>query len=189
MSLNGFFNQKNQDGGKEEEVGVAEVGETENKMKTLEPIASEWIVGRLYADWCGHCISMKEAWVALKKDMEKEGKIKFIEIQDVEIETKLAELNRTYFPNKTGVKSGGFPTIFLFQTTNPEKTLNYFTKDRTLELMKKWVEEHTQKKGGKIGGKKGENRKTKKKQKKSKSGRKKTKGKKSKGRKTKGKKI
>lgn len=179
MSLNGFSDQ-NQDGGRE--ANIVKVGETENKMKPMETAASEWIVGRLYADWCGHCISMKEAWVALKKDMEKEGKIKFIEIQDVEIETKLAELNEKYFPNKTGVKSGGFPTIFLFQTTNPENPPLYYTGERTKEEMKKWIETNTQTKGGKRGG----DQKTKKIQKKT--GRK-TRGRKTKERKAKGKKI
>ena len=182
MSLNGFSDQ-NQDGGRE----AVDVIESENKIKPMEAAASEWIVGRLYADWCGHCISMKEAWVALKKDMEKEGKIKFIDIQDVEIETKLAELNEKYFLNKTGVKSGGFPTIFLFQTTNPENPPLYYTGERTKEEMKKWIETNTQTKGGKKGG----NQKTKKIQKKKTKNtrRRKPKGIKIKERKAKGKKI
>jgi thiol-disulfide isomerase/thioredoxin len=179
MSLNGFSDQ-NQDGGRE--AVVAEVGGTE------ENTASEWVVGRLYAEWCGHCVSMKEAWSDLKKDMEKEGKIKFIDIEDKEIKesNKLAELNEKYFPNKTGVKEGGFPTIFIFQTKNPENTLEYYTGDRTKEKMKTWIETHTQTKGGKTNGKRGGNRKTQKIQKKT--GRK-ARGRKAMGRKTKGKKI
>jgi len=181
MSLNGLSDQ-NQDGGRE----AVAVGEPEKKMKHMETAEPEWIIGRLYANWCGHCISMKEAWNDLKKDMEKEEKIKMIDIEDVEIETKLAELNKKYFPNKTSVTSGGFPTIFIFQTTNPEKTLKYYTGDRTKEKMKTWIEEHTQTKGGKTSGKRRVNRKTKKIQ--NKTG-KKTKGKKANGKKTKGTKI
>ena len=107
----------------------------------------DWIVGRIYADWCGHCVQMKEMWNRLKKDMKKKkgGAVVLIDIQDMEMGHKLPKLNKTYFQkgNHAGVKSSGFPTIFMFQVSNPGNTLEYYKGARDYLSMKSWIENKT----------------------------------------------
>ena len=131
----------------------------------------DWIVGRIYADWCGHCVQMKEMWVRLKKDMKRKkgGAVVLIDIRDMEMGYKLPKLNKTYFQkgNHAGVKSSGFPTIFMFQVSNPGNTLEYYKGARDYLSMKSWIENKMRgRKPPKMnrmkGGKKTRNHKTKK---------------------------
>jgi len=130
----------------------------------------DWIVGRIYANWCGHCVQMKDMWNRLKKDMKKKkgGAVVLLDIQDMEMGHKLPKLNKTYFQkgNHVGVKSSGFPTIFMFQVSNPGNTLEYYKGARDYLSMKSWIENKIRvKKHPKInrmkGGKKTRNNKTK----------------------------
>ena len=106
----------------------------------------QWIVGRIYAEWCGHCINMKSAWNKLRDNNEEKGgkeeKVKFIEIEDVNLELELPELNKKYFHGKEGVKSSGFPTIFIFHAEEPHKTLKYYSGERDVKSMSHWIEEN-----------------------------------------------
>jgi thiol-disulfide isomerase/thioredoxin len=107
----------------------------------------DWVVGRIYADWCGHCVNMKEDWEKIKKKMEN-GKVKFLDIEEKEKGTKIPNMNNTYFRRKELVKSSGYPTIFMFQVKNPKGTLQYYTGGRTYDLMKGWIKEMSKRKGG-----------------------------------------
>ena len=105
----------------------------------------KWIIGKVFAEWCGHCKTLKGEWEKLKTVMKKEkgGAVEFIEIEDIEMENKLHEMNQTYFQkgNKK-VSSTGFPTIFMFQVANPDKTLKYFVPpsgERTMSTLKTWI--------------------------------------------------
>ena len=101
----------------------------------------DWIVGRIYADWCVHCINMKKDWQALKSDMAKEkvGKVKFMDIEEKEMPDKLQSLNGTYFGGKDAVQSSGFPTIFMFRAKTKSPVLDYYKGERNLESMKQWI--------------------------------------------------
>jgi thiol-disulfide isomerase/thioredoxin len=103
----------------------------------------DWIVGRIFADWCGHCVQMKDTWNRLKKDMKnkKNGSVVLIDIQDMEMGYKLPKINKTYFQKgDAGVKSSGFPTIFMFRVSNPGNTLEYYKGARDYLSMKTWIE-------------------------------------------------
>jgi thiol-disulfide isomerase/thioredoxin len=113
--------------------------------KTKTP---QWIVGKVFAKWCGYCITLKGEWEKLKTVMKKEkgGAVEFIEIEDIEMENKLHEMNQTYFQkgNKK-VSSTGFPTIFMFQVANPSKTLNYYNRsdgERIMIDLKTWIKKN-----------------------------------------------
>ena len=139
---------------------------TKTKTKSKTP---QWIVGKVFAEWCGHCITMKGEWEKLKSVMKKEkgGAVEFIEIEDVEMKDRLHEMNQTYFQKgNEKVSSTGFPTVFMFQVANPAKTLDYFvppSKERTMSDMKTWIKKNmgdsvkSKSKGGrgKTGKKKG----------------------------------
>jgi len=106
-------------------------------------VKPDWIVGRVFAEWCGHCQNMKEDWKSLKEVIEKEkgGKIKFIDIEDIHMD-KLKEMNDNYFDKKQVVQSSGFPTIFVFHVNKPNNTLDYYKGERNLGSMKDWIETH-----------------------------------------------
>ena len=42
---------------------------------------NEIVVGKIYANWCGHCQNMADAWESMKKDLveQKGGKFVFEE--------------------------------------------------------------------------------------------------------------
>ena len=111
-----------------------------NGGRELEP---EWIVGKIYADWCGHCVNMAKAWEELKTKMQKEkgGKVKIIDIEEKQMADKIPKLNQTYFHGKELIKGSGFPTLFMFHTKHPHKTLNYYKGNRDLLAMKQWIEQ------------------------------------------------
>lgn len=106
----------------------------------------DWIVGKVYAEWCGHCRNMKEDWSRLKEDIktEKGEKIKFVDIEDIHID-KLKDLNDEYFDKKQVIESSGFPTIFMFDVKKPTATLDYFKGERNLKSMKDWIDTNTKK--------------------------------------------
>jgi len=70
--------------------------------------ANEKTLVKFYAPWCGHCKSMAPAYISASDEVDKEGKVKFAEI-DV---TEHQDIGTKY-----GVK--GFPTIKYFQKGVP----------------------------------------------------------------------
>jgi len=133
-------------------------------------------VGKIYADWCGHCISMKPEWNKMKNDMKlalgrsiKDAHIQFIEIGDtpknkskgLTVEgmiTKYNDTNLQRSPEK--LKSGGFPTVF--KVLNGK--LQYYTGNRDAKSMYTWFTQglNAPRKTGKIkGGQKTRSKKSK----------------------------
>jgi thiol-disulfide isomerase/thioredoxin len=83
-----------------------------------------------YAQWCGHCITMKPIFLSVAKDMPS---VTFYMINgDTEGETN----NITTLKEKYEIK--GFPTVFFMK--NGEKIVN-FTENRTYEQLQKWIQQ------------------------------------------------
>jgi len=140
MSLNGLFLQQQQ------QLLQQDPPQQHDEMLLEGGRKPDWIVGRIFADWCGHCVQMKDMWNRLKKDMKKKkgGAVVLIDIQDMEMGYKIPKLNKTYFQKgDAGVKSSGFPTIFMFQVSNPGNTLEYYKGARDYLSMKSWIENKT----------------------------------------------
>ena len=93
-------------------------------------------------------IAQQEDWVKIKKEMENGGKVKFLDIEEKEKDIKIPKMNKKYFRGKELVKSSGYPTIFMFQVKNPKGTLQYYTGERTYDLMKGWIKKMSKRKGG-----------------------------------------
>jgi thiol-disulfide isomerase/thioredoxin len=86
-----------------------------NQVQSSHPI----VIGKIYANWCGHCMSLKPLWKEMKKklrNMEKSKKSKFVFI---EIESSKEDQGKLYVndhylknsPNKLDLQ-GGYPTLF-----------------------------------------------------------------------------
>lgn len=96
------------------------------------------IVGKIYADWCGHCQSLKPEWYKMKKMLKYKNKnIQFIEIEENQ-QQKLNKFKKK-FPK---LEINGYPTIFKIKAN---KQIEYYTGNRITNDMKKWATEKTKK--------------------------------------------
>jgi len=107
-------------------------------------------VGKVYADWCGHCQSLKPEWDRMKNDMKlalgrslKNVHIQFVEIGDtpktkakgLTVEGMITKYNGKHFSNSDEkLKSDGYPTIF--KVLNGK--LEYYTGNREAAPMYTW---------------------------------------------------
>jgi thiol-disulfide isomerase/thioredoxin len=99
---------------------------------------NEIVVGKIYANWCGHCQNMADAWESMKKDLveQKGGKFVFEEIEQNNENDGINKVNEKYLGKSTTKLSlqGGYPTLFKIKGG----VISYFQGDRTFEEMKKW---------------------------------------------------
>lgn len=108
-------------------------------------------IGKIHADWCGHCVRLKPEWEKMKKliktDMGRNLKntsIEFIDIGDTDenrhsgktVDIMLEEFNKEHMSNSEQKLEldGGYPTVFKIH--NGE--LEYYKGDRNAEEMYKW---------------------------------------------------
>ena len=88
------------------------------------------IIGKVYADWCGHCQALKPKWEQLKKILPK-GRVQTVEIEEAETD-KRAQFEKTH---KKTINVSGYPTIFKIANGKIE----YYSGPREPEDMKRWV--------------------------------------------------
>jgi thiol-disulfide isomerase/thioredoxin len=134
-------------------------------------------VGKIYADWCGHCQSLQPEWARMKNDMKiamgrslKNVHIEFVEIGDtpknkakgLTVEGMITKYNERHLPKSLEkLKGDGYPT--LFKTLNGK--LEYYTGNRNASSMYSWYMKDVSnpkilKKPFMQGGKKGTRSKT-----------------------------
>ena len=91
------------------------------------------IVGKVYANWCGHCHHLKPEWKKLKNMISnKQVRVQFIEIEESE-SAKRATFEKKI---KASLNVSGFPTIFKVQFGKP---VEYYTGPRTADAMRTWI--------------------------------------------------
>jgi thiol-disulfide isomerase/thioredoxin len=89
------------------------------------------IIGKIYANWCGHCQALKPEWNKMKSLIKKDANIEIVEIEENEHE-KLNKLKQR-FPH---LQINGYPTIFKIL---PNKQIEYYTGNRLSFDMTKWA--------------------------------------------------
>ena len=98
------------------------------------------IIGKIYANWCGHCTALKPHWEKMKSDL-KNHPIEIVEIEASEV----ARL--TAFKKKHGIQVNGYPTIFKILGN-----VEYYNGPRDTKSIKRWALSDTIN-GGKMGRK------------------------------------
>jgi thiol-disulfide isomerase/thioredoxin len=77
-------------------------------MKTEDKI----LVGKIYADWCGHCKDLKPEWDKMKKSLEENAKSLGLIIEFVEIEQSEKQKLEDFKKSNPDLQENGYPTIF-----------------------------------------------------------------------------
>lgn len=109
------------------------------------------MVGKIFADWCGHCVALKKEWEKMKRYIKlnmgrkfKNVEIEFIEIGDTEANKKagktvdgmIGEFNNTHMSASSDklALDGGYPTVFKYCNGK----LEYYKGERSADALYKW---------------------------------------------------
>lgn len=88
------------------------------------------IVGKVYANWCGHCQDLIPKWAALKDNMSNSN-VEFVEFEEADVDGRNA-FEATHKP----IEVNGYPTIFKIK---PDGPVEYYNGSRTPEDMEQWI--------------------------------------------------
>jgi len=104
-----------------------------NKMNKNNKV----VVGKIYANWCGHCQNMAKDWEDLKNYLANQGNMfEIVEIEQTQESNLIPTVNKKFL-KKSPVKvslQGGYPTLFKIKGGN----VSYFQGNRTFEEMRQW---------------------------------------------------
>lgn len=109
-------------------------GKSESNQIQTSPV----VVGKIYADWCGHCINLKPIWAELKDKMKHtDNHFVFVEIEENQMKGGVEKINTEYLEKSTQKLElqGGFPTIFKIQNGQ----LEYYNNNRDLPSLTNWL--------------------------------------------------
>jgi len=136
------------------------------------------LIGKIYADWCGHCKSLVPEWNKMKRyirlnmgRMMKNVEVKFFEFGDTKankkkgltVDSLIAKFNQDHLENSPSklALQGGYPTLFRYC----DGKLEYYEGERNAQAMWKWYKSACQessqtrmKRGGTKNNKKRNNR-------------------------------
>jgi hypothetical protein len=97
------------------------------------------VVGKIYANWCGHCTALAPEWDKMKTVLKsKHANIVFEEIEQSEEAIMLNRVNRLY-RNRTATQvalQDGYPTIFKIV----KGKLSYYNGARKADALVSWVD-------------------------------------------------
>ena len=127
-----------------QELGGTKKHNTHNKTHKIGP--KVLLIGKIYADWCGHCRMLKPEWSKMKYNIKHNNgnhgyQINYIEIEQSVEQSKVDKVNKIYLhgSDKKLALQGGYPTIFKVINGNIE----YYGGPRKAEAMQKWFLHHT----------------------------------------------
>ena len=109
------------------------------------------VIGKVYADWCGHCQTLKPIWAEMKTEIHANfpDKYTFSEIEEKQKDAGFAKIKKDY---KVGLKADGYPTLFKIMKGGK---VEYYEGARDKDSMKNWFIG-----GNSVGGKRSKRNKT-----------------------------
>ena len=117
-----------------------------NAVAKFRDDPSKIVIGKIYANWCGHCESMKDEWDVLEKKVDKNVYI-VLNTEESEIPNRIDEINQIYLKDsEEKLAASGYPTIYRIE----QNKLRYYGGDRTSDAMYDWF---VNQKGGNEGKK------------------------------------
>jgi len=116
--------------------------------KTRKPVL---VMGKIFADWCGHCVALKPEWAKLKRDVKaamgryfKNVRVEFHEIGDtphnkargLTVDGMLEKFNGRHMSNSPEklALDGGYPTLFKVH----KGKIEYYKGSRDAKSMFQW---------------------------------------------------
>ncbi len=108
---------------------------------TQQASPNVFVVGKIYATWCGHCVALEPKWKKLtsqlRKMVPKKQHLVIAEIESENMDAGLVALNATHLLNseKKVELNGGYPTIFKIINGN----VTYYEGPREVKPMLKWA--------------------------------------------------
>jgi thiol-disulfide isomerase/thioredoxin len=105
------------------------------------PVVYKYHMGKVYANWCPHCVSLEPKWNYMKNYFQNNNNndkdVNFIEIEQSQMEDEIPKINNSILANSTEKLSAdkGFPTIFFVDGDK----LEYYEGPRETENMIQWV--------------------------------------------------
>jgi thiol-disulfide isomerase/thioredoxin len=107
--------------------------------KTQKKHAAVVTIGLIYANWCGHCQSLKPEWKKMKYNIMKtpsykHGVYKFMEIEDADKskDSKINAINTRLQGGK--LEANGYPTIFKIHGGK----VHYYEGGRDANALQTW---------------------------------------------------
>jgi thiol-disulfide isomerase/thioredoxin len=106
-----------------------------------EKFGKKTVCGFIFANWCGHCNSVKPEWITMVKSIEHKVKNKEydeplfapFEHTHLDLLSKFNQQNSQYLDKKT-VTYSGFPTLFKIQ----QGKIAYYDGERNAAAMENW---------------------------------------------------
>ena len=92
---------------------------------------SKTVVGKLYMNGCGHCVTLEEPWNQMKKKIG--GKVTVADDIEAAQTNELNELNKQHGSNVS--VQGGYPTIYKIVGGKVE----YYNGERTASKLMDWA--------------------------------------------------
>jgi thiol-disulfide isomerase/thioredoxin len=99
------------------------------------------LLGLVYADWCGHCQSLKPEWAKMKDEIKKNPKMynqcEVMEFESNSYPKKKDELKKLVKNDEKDLDVSGYPTIFSIDKTRRHH--KKYEGGRKAEDLLKWA--------------------------------------------------
>jgi len=110
------------------------------KQHVVSRPAQVVVVGKIYAEWCGHCKALLPEWEQLDRTLmssrDKNTKYVMCPIEQKQQQYGIDQVNNTYLQNSNQklALQGGYPTLFIIRNG----VLSYYEGNRAYLDMLKW---------------------------------------------------
>lgn len=112
---------------------------------------SKPVIGKVYANWCGHCKTLMPIWSEMKDDINNNFPDKYT-FSEIESEQQIPKFKKIKEDYNIDLNANSYPTLFKIQNGKVE----YYNGAREKEAMKSWfiIVNGGSKQGGKNNKKK-----------------------------------